>query len=374
MNAHHVYVPIIKGKKNDLDAVSKLSDEVRALIKPLVEAMPVDRKKATVEAHIEKFVNYIVKYLPSGEMFVDFYGLSPDVTMKDGTNAIIAGFNLLKKYGRAITPTYGLERNDDLWHQFKAIVNYFEKGFCFRISIDDLDDKSEETWAQVIERTSSMGLSPAQVDIVIDLRFVGDKDENDLKNLVIDFLAFNTNASKYRSVTVVGSSALKTVTEIKKDGVGEVTRIELGLWFALLRDVDESIKLLFGDYGVIHPDFIDMGPNPHINAKIRYTAGSKILYFRGHGLRRPKKDYVQYHDLAAKVCADKRYLGANVSYGDNYILQCSHKLGKTGSPNTWVLSDMNHHVSYTARQTERLIALLNHKLSEVAAINALETV
>ena len=374
MKARHVYVPIVKGKRNDIEAVSRLSDEVRGLIKPLVEAMPVDRKKGAIEEHINKFVHYIVKYLPSGEMFVDFYGLLPDEKLKDGSNKIIAGFNLLKNCGRAITPTYGLERNDDLWVQLKSVVRNFDQGFCFRISLDDLDDKSEETWTQVIERASDMGLSPSQVDIVIDLRFVGDKDEIDLKNLVIDFLALNAKASKYRSVTVIGSSALKTVKEIGKDSVGEVNRIELGLWLALRRDVDESMQLLFGDYGVVHPDFIDVGPNPNTNAKIRYTVGSRILYFRGHGLRRPVKDYAQYHDIAAKVCADKRYLGANVSYGDSYVDQCARKLIKHGSPSTWVRADMNHHISYTAHQTERLISTLSRELSDKSAKAALETI
>ena len=307
-------------------------------------------------------------------MFVDFYGLFPDEKLKDGSNAIIAGFSRLKNCGRVVTPTYGLDRNDDLWAPLKSVTSGFNQGFCFRISIDDLDDKSEETWSQIIERTSDMALSPSEVDIVIDLRFVGDKNENDLKNMVIDFLAINPSASKYRSITVAGSSALKTVGMIEKDNVGEVIRAELRLWSALSRDVDDSLKLLFGDYGVIHPDFSDQGSSKYMNAKIRYTAGSRILYFRGHGLIHPKTDYGQYHDLAAKVCADRRYQGANSSFGDSYVFQCARRLIKHGSPSTWVRADMNHHISYTAQHTKRLINIFKRELSDQAAEAALDTV
>ncbi|MBF3728241.1 hypothetical protein ISG25_37580, partial [Burkholderia pseudomallei] len=72
------------------------------------------------------------------------------------------------------------------------------------------------------------------------------------------------------------------------------------------------------DYGVIHPDFSDIGPNKYMNAKIRYTVGDKIVYFRGHGLLHPVKDYNQYYDLAKKVVTDTRYRTRKYSFGDSY--------------------------------------------------------
>jgi hypothetical protein len=381
MNNRNMYVPIIKGKRYDVEALGKVFDDVRGLIKPLVEAMPTERNekiKKTTEHNVGMFVNYIDKYLPSSQMFVDFYGLLPDEKMKDGTSAIITGFSLLKKCGRVVTPTYGLDRDDNLWTQLRTVVSNFNQGFCFRISIDDLDDMAEETWGQIMERASDMGLSPPQVDIIIDLRCVGDKVENELKNTVIDFLALNPKAARYRSITVAGSSALKTVSEvIMKDGVGEVTRKELSIWAGLRRDVDEALNLSFGDYGIIHPDFSFAAPNPYINAKIRYTAGSRIIYFRGHGLRRPVNDYAQYRDLAAKVCVDHRYRGENASFGDKYIYECAHQPkegGNFGNPSTWIRADMNHHISYTAQQTRRLIAAFSHTQSNKVAETALDAI
>lgn len=372
MTQHHVYVPIIKGKRNDIQAVGMLRDEVRSLVKPLVEAMPVNRAKSSVEDHIQKFVRYIVKHIPSGEIFVDFFGLMPDEKLEDGSDATITGFELLQSLGRSVTPTYGLARNDELWASLGPIVEGFGKGFCFRLSIDDLDDNAEESWTQVIERSSDLGLAPRQVDLVIDLRFVGNHDESQLNELVVDFVALNPQASTYRSIVVAGSSAMKTVGEIEKDDVGEVVRRELYVWSTLRRDVDDSLQLLFGDYGVIHPDFSDFGSSKYMNAKIRYTAGDRIIYYRGHGLIYPKKDYAQYHNLARKACSDPRFRGASASFGDSYLYQCSNRLIKPGTPSTWVRADMNRHISYTAPQVERLMSLFSRNRSESAARRALQ--
>lgn len=358
MSPRHVYMPIIKGKLNDIKAFGKLSDDVRTIVKPLIEIMPVDRTKTTVDEHIRIFTQYLTKHCPCGDIFVDFYGLMPDDKTVDGSNAIIAGFRQLIAINRVVTPTYGFDRNDEIWPDLKKVVGSFGQGICFRVSIDDLDDHGEETWTQIIERAADLNLKPSDVDIVIDLRYIGDEDEQILKELVVDFLALNSNVSNYRSIVVAGSSALKTVSNIEKEGIGEIFRKELNLWENLRRDIDEAVLLLFGDYGVVHPDFSDIGSFKYANAKIRYTSGNHILYFRGHGLRHPVKDYEQYHELAAKVSRDKRYQGKDASFGDSYIFNCSQRSIKHGAPSTWIVADMNHHISYTALQTERLVVTL----------------
>lgn len=82
-----IYVPVIKGKKNDVIALGKLPLQIRSRVKPLIEAMPVNLKKSKIDEHVFKFCDYIKKNAPIGEMFVDFYGLMPEATTEDGTNA-----------------------------------------------------------------------------------------------------------------------------------------------------------------------------------------------------------------------------------------------------------------------------------------------
>ncbi len=350
-----IYVPVIKGKKNDVIALGKLPLQIRSRVKPLIEAMPVNLKKSKIDEHVFKFCDYIKKNAPIGEMFVDFYGLMPEATTEDGTNATLYGYQILKGLGLSATPTYGLERNDDLWQPLRNIVNGFGKGFAFRLRRDDLaEDLFDETWESIVQHSATLGLKENEIDLILDFATVSPLELPALKENIISFLFHNPRVGRYRSIVITASSALKDVSEVEKDGISEVSRSELQLWSDLWRDMPDQIKPIYGDYGVIHPDFSDIGPNKYMNAKIRYTVGDKILYFRGHGLLWPVKDYEQYHDLAARVVADSRFRESAFSFGDKYLKDCSLRLGKTGAPGPWVKADMNHHLTYAVYQIERL--------------------
>lgn len=355
--ATQTYSPIIKGKLNDLKALGRLSPRSRSIAKPMVEAMPL-KKGEDVDSHIAKLAHYLVKHAPLGDLFLDFYGLVPGLKASDGTDAIVFGYKLVKGLGRTVTPVYGFSRDDSLWSALRETVKSNGQGFCFRIDIDDLDDQAEDTWTQILERSAFFGIKPQQTDLVIDLRDIGAVPIDKLQGVVLDFLGMNQRAPAYRSIVLAGSTALKTVTTIPKDGVGEVARKELVLWSRLQRDLSQNIELVFGDYGVIHPDFSDQGPNKHMNAKIRYTYRGRIAYFRGHGLRYPVKDYSQYHQLASQVRDSQYYRGRAFSYGDWYIDTVADFNTTPGHPGTWVHADMNHHLEYTARQMTTLIGEL----------------
>lgn len=366
MKSTQLYSPIVKGKLNDLKAVERLSEDTRSKIKPLIEILPLPKKDLDIEKHLNKFVNYVEKYAQGGDMFIDLYGLAPKMKMPDGLDATLKGFSLLKERGIALTPTYGFERDDDLWESLSVVVKDFGNGFCFRIDIDDLDDQAEATMEQIIDRSSQLGMKPKNVDLLIDLRDLADHDLNELKERVLDFLALIPQGMKYRSIILAGSSALKTVKDIPMDGVADIHRKELHLWINVQRDIPESLSMIYGDYGVIHPDFIEMtGPNKYMNAKIRYTNQGRITYFRGHGLLHPVTDYEQYRELADNVRNSSNFMGGEFSNGDQYVEDVADHNESTGSPATWVLADMNHHIAYTTMQMEMLVSRVRVEEAEL---------
>lgn len=361
MGNEPVYVPILKGKMFDLMAVQKLEPAVRALVKPLVEALPVHKGK-TIEDHIHTVCHYLRKYAPDGPLFVDFRGIDPEATVSSGHNAIVYGYRLLRALDRPVTPVYGLARNDAIWNDLGKQAKYFGAGFCFRLVSDDLEPFSiDDTWEQVTERVAQMTVPLEETDLLLDFRALEDHKLQAYHEQVVSFLSANALSPSFRSVIVSGSCALKDVSSVEKEGTQDVLRHELTLWRKLWLDLPENLRPIYSDYGIVHPDFIDLGPNPNINAKIRYTAGDRIRYFRGHGLHRPVSDYVQYRGLAAKVRSNSLYAGPTESFGDGYIEACATSATPTpGAPSTWVRADMNRHMTTTARQIEHeLVALSN---------------
>jgi len=292
---------------------------------------------------------------------------------QDGINATLAGFRLLEEQGAPVTPTYGFERDDDLWEALRAVVKAFGKGFCFRIDIDDLDDQAENTMSQIIERSSQLGLRPKDVDLLIDLRDLAGHDLVDLKELVLDFLQLIPQGQAYRSIILAGSSALKSVADIPKEGAVDIIQNELRIWADIQRDVPETLSLVYGDYGVVHPDFSEAGNSKYMNAKIRYTSKGRITYYRGHGLLHPTKDYEQYYELAEKVRGTADYMGQDFSFGDQYINDVADISGSPGAPATWVLADMNHHLEYTVWQMIGLVKKVRAVEDELELEELLET-
>lgn len=376
MSDRPTYVPMVKGKHYDLAGTGAVQNATRSLIKPFVEALPIHPKRPSVEEHVFRLCEQIRKNLPLGSVFVDFHGLPPEAVVEDGANAVLHGYGLLKAYGRAVTPAYGFERNDEIWTELGGVTREFGQGFCFRLSPDDLFSyASDEVWSRIIERTAQMGLGEHEVDVLLDLRSLAERDLATLAEQIIDFLFANSRVAEYRSIILAGSSALKDVSNIDPEHSTEVVRQELYLWANLWRDMPDSVRLTFADYGVVHPDFSDQqGPNKYMNAKIRYTVGDKIIYHRGHGLIHPVKDFNQYHNLARQVVDDPRYRGRPASFGDRYVHDCANRLIKPGTPATWVKADMNHHVCYTAEQIARLAQQLTDADTEIDAQRILLTI
>jgi Beta protein len=371
-----IYVPILKGKRGDLTGVGSISTGTRQLIKPLIEAMPLNPKEGiTLDRHVFNFCDLIRTHLPLGDVFVDFYGVMPDAFASTGNNAILEGFRLLRAMGRSVTPVFGLERNDELWGELGEIARSLQQGFCFRLSRDDISvAQREETWAQIIQRSSQMGLTAEQVDVLVDLKSVSADELTQVPDQVVGFFYANSHVAAYRSLIVAGSAALRTVGDLERDSSTDIRRQELHLWSTLWRDMPDDVKPVYSDYGVVHPDFSDQGPNNNINAKIRYTAGDQIVYFRGHGLLNPVKDYEQYHALAGRVMSDGRFMGRNYSLGDARIFDCAVRQIRHGVPEHWVTADMNHHVTYTAAQVSRLVQEFATAATDEQARRALATV
>lgn len=138
----------------------------------------------------------------------------------------------------------------------------FAKGFAFRLRRDDLaNDLIEDTWSSVLERSAQLGLGEGDIDLILDFGSLSGLDLTEIKDTVISFLFSNPRVRHYRSIVIASSSALRTVSDVEKDNMAEVTRGELHLWSDLWNDLPDEVRPLYGDYGIVHPDFSDIGPN-----------------------------------------------------------------------------------------------------------------
>jgi hypothetical protein len=346
-------VPVLKGKTNDLKAFAGLPASQRAMMKPLFDQPFFGSGTNAVEQAAE-FVERLIRFVPVDQpCFVDFYPLADDVIVPSGHCAIVHGFDALAKQRCCVTPTLGVERDVAVFESARTVVQGIGQGACLRVDVEALDGQADAIVYDVESRLAALGLPRAQCDVLLDLRTVA-RLRFSAADEILDFLAVLRQGGPFRSVILAGSSALLDVGVVPKDGHLHVARSELDLWDRIVFELEGSLVPVFGDYAVVNPEFFAEGARPNSNAKIRYTNGRRTTCFRGHGLKKPVKDYAQYRTLARQVMAQPYYDGPSFSAGDAYIAQVAAAPGPKGfgSLSSWVLADTNRHLAFVVRQME----------------------
>jgi hypothetical protein len=279
--------------------------------------------------------------------------LKSGATASTGEPILQVAYGQLNALNLNFQPVYGFDRDDVNWplvlSQGKA-----SGGMLLRLDLDDLEFM-DDTFDRIQDLTLR-GLDTRQMDVMVDLRGLSVNSSLSAAESTAQFLDSLSTSFNVRNTIVAGSSAPKTVAEIPKNSNLGIYRNELNVW-ANLRARNLPLEVTFGDYGVIHPDFTDLTPSPHINGKIRYTKGKHIHIFRGHSLRLDDK-YEQYRKLAHSVMNSGHYEGHKFSTGDRFIYDCASGQASTGSPGTWVFNDQNHHFTYSISQMIRLEKLV----------------
>jgi len=283
--------------------------------------------------------------------FFDPYGIHPGQRLANGQLAEIATFGMVEAVTRQFIPTYGIERSEVTWQHLPALIALLNSGFAFRVLSRDIE-QPEDTWEQILFRSGQLRLDMREIDVLIDLREISGMDVDRLTDLVTDFLS--QVPRNLRSIALLATSAKKDATEVALDEVGRFPRLELELWARLQYELGSHVNIAFGDYAISHPDVMIAGPNKNANAKIRYTAGRHLYYFRGHGLHTPKSDFAQYHSLARKVVASEHYYGPDFSWGDATIFSKCGTASTPGNLGTWVKIDSNHHMTVVAEQLQEI--------------------
>lgn len=349
------YVPFVKAKAGEADALEKLPSKIRARIMPFFDVpRPSSFTDITLERHLQKAVTNIYRTMGSMRvLYVDTFDIPLDCRCANGEHTLTAIHRHLAAGNLSPIPVYGFDRDDAYLNAIVHLPHFHALGLCLRL--DDLDISiPDELASRVKNLCSDVELPSNKVDIVIDHRSLITKSGNSLRSSSIEAIRALWDEFSYRSVVLSGSNYPRDITPVSSDSIGYLPRTEYGLWKDVSRALRTAIPVRFGDYGIVHPDFVDLGPVPNANAKIRYTLEDEWMITRGHQLAEPP-GYSQYFGLARQVRNSPYYCGNTFSYGDSYIDLCAARRCTSGNLRTWVAVDMNHHLHYVTAQVTRHI-------------------
>jgi len=346
---HRHYVPCIRWKMGEYQAIFNLSSKATWKITPLIEAPEIgfDFEKwkpvKSVDDHLAPFAKRVKTQWQGRHCFVDMKLIEPSKRMVDGQHPAEFVFNELRSQDCMAIPVSGLDRDQQYQEAIRRAVVKDSRGLCLRLGIEDAFKTTLKREVDVL--LSHIGLQVRECDLVLDLGAPNFEPVNGFAKLIEDAIIRRLpDLRLWRTFTLVGTSFPQSMAEVK-ESPATIRRSEWLLYTMLIENLRKTKTRLpaFGDYGINHPsvDLVDWR-KVKPSAKIKYTADDSWFIVKGSNVRDNK--FEQYRGLCQTVIDSPHYPGEDFSYGDKYIADCASGIGKTGNLTTWCMVGMNHHL------------------------------
>jgi len=353
-----IYVPVLKWKQGEYLALKELKAPDKACLKPLVEVVPIptplddDTPPVELDVHIAKLPKQVVaNWGVEQEFWLDVSLLQEPAQMSDGSHALEWLLRELRDQGAKAVPAVNPDSSTAAVLAAKTAHEMDGRGVCFRIDEAVGDDPALQS---ILDRMlTQLGVSPAQVDLVLDVGCVGASEVDRTAIATRHIIQRLPYLAAWRTL-VLASSGFPENMAGQSVGISAIQRSDWLTWLKVKMDADSGrIERLpiFGDYAIAHPELADVDPRTmQMSANIRYTSTDTWVIYKGRGVRR--YGFEQIYDLCAQLVASPCYRGAGFSFGDWVYNERATKRDDHGKGNAsqWRRDATNHHMTFVVRQ------------------------
>ncbi|KLU67837.1 hypothetical protein DEAC_c02440 [Desulfosporosinus acididurans] len=342
------YVPILKWKKGEQEALRHLEPVKKQLITPIIEVVdPVDPRKIVDD------LDYCFQY----PIFLDTF----NVEQYD--------ISLLKQITDEFTSrgrnSYPILYFDNLSDNF-SIISSCANRIAIRIPVPECVDGP--TYQEIIKEIKRVKLKnqSTYIDLILDLGVIDTSTASIYLHATISLLEdYLINEDFYDRIIIAVTSFPEDLQSVPKSGSEEYSRIDFSLFVKLislnnLKNIRE--RMIYSDYGVtkFSDSDIDFSKLRYgILPKVRYTTDKTYWVLKG------EKDIVtrvmikSYVDLAKEISLSPKYYGETFSFGDLDIKERAFGLNKKGPGGNkdWVTISANHHIVVLIQQLSTLLGI-----------------
>lgn len=376
------YMPILRSKQAEFDALQQIKVIDRRFMTPLIDvlASTVLPKDATVPSDItaglRKLADNICSSWHTYPIFLDLRQVTAAALCLYSRHPLLTLWNLISQQlpmfpelrPRPI-PVLGVSANPEYEAAVHAVLNTANNGLCLRLSRGDVQRAS--VWPEIQAFLDRMNCVADNVHLLVDYAYITPDSLPDLPKLV-DHLPF---IDEWRTFTIAGGSFPQDLTDLPPDSERELDRLEWKMWRDCLLGTRHLRRYpSFADYGIYYPYNVVHDRQPTPSASIRYAATEYWLVMRGRKICKANGGCQQYPRHAVALCERDEYRGGQFSAGDARIEQIA-KAQKTrpnnvknpGNVKEWLTIGFNHHVTLTAREARSIRATVAVTTSAAAA-------
>lgn len=358
------YIPILKWKPAEKEALKRLSSKEKKFIVPLLQIVmpqptiktitksPEEQLKEVIaifQGQMPKIPNEVIENWGKELAFIDLnLALSPDLRAESLRVIIPMG----ERLGLSLVPVVNLSSDVETKKMINLLTKKYHRGLCLRlvradfISLGVLSDK-------VNKFLTESDLSEKDVDILIDLKFT-DVDDTSEYLRIREIAQGLPSILKWRSL-IFASGAFPVDLSGFEVGDNYTPRLDWNRWLEQVSSKEIIRRPSFADYTILHPIQKESARFFSPSASIRYTLDDKWLIMRGQ-----KGKSVQYLANARLLSQDSSFVGIfkgeGFSFGDTYIAEKGKDLKskKTGNSKNWLTVGINHHLVCTTNQLANL--------------------
>lgn len=351
----HHYVPILKGKKGEFDALAVLPAADKPRVTPVVEIFTVpwdwgtDTPAKSLDDHLASGIDQIAGgWGPEQPLWLDTLWLEPDA-VAEGKPALERLFDLCRDRLIAL-PVGGPGRPASHTQSVTAVQEVDGRGVVLRLDPEDLGDPAALTssvadWLQVV------GVAPGEVDLLVDFSAITPALAASVQLAATAVLPTLPDIHAWRSLTLASGCFPPDLSNIRSQSVERLPRCDWTLWRAVSGRTLPRVPA-YADYAINHPELSDPDPRTiRPSATIRYAADDCWVVVKERWAQR--YGYDQFNSASATLMAQSEWRGDTHCTGCGFIAACAAG-GPTGNLTTWRKVGTVHHLRQTVEQLATL--------------------
>jgi hypothetical protein len=344
------YVPIVKAKRGEMQALGQASNEARQGLTPLIEAPFLDAADAE-----EGTITPVLRRLPGilngacgheRPFFLDLGLVASEPALANGEHPVEHVFSRTREQGLLAIPVTDLRRDQGFQDAIDEVVAADGRGLCVRLDPEDFDD-IDAALDEVDEFMARRGLTPQLVDLVLDFGDIEPRQAGSLGLVAAGLISPLRHLLDWRTLTLAATS-FPRVADFGAESINTAPRAEWALWDRL-RSRGLPRVPTFSDYGITGTQTGEPGtasmfaPSPNL----RYSTESDYLIYKA---RHPRHGYDQFNALCAQLVSRPEYRGEDFSAGDGYIGRCARGTDGPGNAAKWLEAGTSHHLAVVTTQ------------------------
>lgn len=341
------YVPVLRTKRAEWDALRNLTSDVRQAITPCFEVLPAEIGMSDLRRGFHRFAVKIGRAWGFAPTYVDFSHIGAALRAQGEEHPVTLLGRAATAYG--IKPILIVSPHNDSRFQLAArdAVQIHKLHVAVRLHVGDLGKDGSTDGIESL--LSNLGVTYSETDLLVDCASVGDTPPD------YDWVSSSVpRLTNWRRFIVLGGSFPPDLDGLRP-GIRALPRYDWQHWRAwVFGPKPRSARTPdFSDYTIQHAVYAEppQGANP--SASIRYAAEDYWLVVRGEPLRSKKTaGNLQYYGNAQLLSQHDEFRGADYSFGDQYIRNVAERRAGPGTPTTWLIAGINHHITLTARQVQ----------------------